>query len=224
MPNHVTTILKAVPDVLKAIVKDGRVDFNTIIPSFDDGQGDGIRGDIETLAESCLPFNKDGPMAGLTINRMLESDVTKLDDECFDKFIQMLKNKREHGYLHCMEFNRAEWGTKWNAYDQLIGGDSVRFDTAWSLPEPVIAKLSLMFPSETISVEYADEDTGSNCGWFSIKNGSIIKSDIAPSYSVQSTEERLKWRKFAFHLKQGPDANPIDWDMDENYEYIDEDE
>jgi hypothetical protein len=80
MPNHITTILKAEPGVLKALLKDGIVDFNALIPSFDDGQGNGIRGDVESLAESCLPFDKTEFMAGFKAERMLASDVTTLDD------------------------------------------------------------------------------------------------------------------------------------------------
>jgi len=48
--------------------------------------------------------------------------------------------------LNWYQWNRENWGTKWNAYDTTepeIGSDSVtiRFETAWSPPRPWLAAL-----------------------------------------------------------------------------------
>ena len=68
------------------------------------------------------------------------------------------------------------WGTKWNAYGQSAEDNTstrVSFETAWSHPVPVIEALSKKFPEHEIKVRFADEDTGSNCGYYTIKNGEI---------------------------------------------------
>lgn len=40
----------------------------------------------------------------------------------------------------------------------------------------------------------------------------------------QTEEEHIKWRAFAFHLNYGDDADPKDFDMNDNYEYVEDDE
>ncbi|MFV3292566.1 hypothetical protein ACNFBR_28015 [Pseudomonas sp. NY11955] len=42
--------------------------------------------------------------------------MTKLSDVNFEQFVQMLRNHRKTEYMHCMDFSRHAWGTKWNAY------------------------------------------------------------------------------------------------------------
>ena len=206
MPNHVTTVLKASKEVIKGLLIDGKVDFNSVLPSFEDGQGSGISGAVESLAESCLPFDKEQFMAEYKISTILDSDVTKLDDKDFNSFIKMLENKRKHGYLHCMDFNRAVWGTKWNAYDCSVEIDQIKFDTAWNFPAPVVAKLSLIFPNEDVVISYADEDTGSNCGMVTYRNGVVVSQDIAPKWDKQTIEEKKEWVKFAFDVKGYDDS------------------
>lgn len=80
-----------------------------------------------------------------------------------------------------MDFARDMWGTKWNAYSQVVDDRTTRleFDTAWSHPFPVIEALSRQFPDEPIHVQYADEDLGSNLGEYTILNGNII-DDATP--------------------------------------------
>jgi hypothetical protein len=63
----------------------------------------------------------------------------------------------EQGIPNWYDWQRKHWGTKWNAYNEDLRDESdstlvLRFDTAWSPPEPVIAalraKLEEMFPEE----------------------------------------------------------------------------
>lgn len=66
------------------------------------------------------------------------------------------------------------WGTKWNAYGQQAGQTTpgeIRFETAWSHPEPVINALSALFPDREIQVAYADEDAGYNLGVYALRHG-----------------------------------------------------
>ncbi|ENT6821705.1 hypothetical protein ACFF1C_002132 [Enterobacter roggenkampii] len=64
------------------------------------------------------------------------------------------------------EFNSKRWGTKWNAYDMSIveHTDSklvIKFDTAWSIPDPIINELVTWFPELMFFHEFYDEG-----GWF----------------------------------------------------------
>lgn len=68
------------------------------------------------------------------------------------------------------------WGTKWNSSGALIVDDNTyEFDTAWSTPYEVLVELSKQFPNSTISVDYADEDIGNNCGSYVLKNGELLE-------------------------------------------------
>ncbi|MFJ5427723.1 hypothetical protein ACIPUP_00955 [Pectobacterium actinidiae] len=99
----------------------------------------------------------------------------------------------------------------------------IRFETAWASPNPVILDMSRRFPHLTFDISYADEDMGSNCGKYIIRAGSIASSYVAPSYRDQSGEERRKWRKFAFQLRY-PGKTPQKHGMNDQYEYVDDDE
>ena len=66
------------------------------------------------------------------------------------EFLHMLKNKYKTNYLHTMDFQRDCWGTKWNAMSIETKEDSIKFQTAWSTPTPVLLALSERFPEEII--------------------------------------------------------------------------
>lgn len=63
-------------------------------------------------------------------------------------------------------WNRANWGTKWGAYDGLVGEldgglGFIQFDTAWSVPYPVIAALANRYKCQ-FEHRYFDEG---HCFW-----------------------------------------------------------
>ena len=58
-------------------------------------------------------------------------------------------------------------------------------------------KVSERFPDDAITVTYADEDIGSNCGTFTLKAGQIVKQDIAPNWCDMTDEEKARWEAFA---------------------------
>lgn len=66
------------------------------------------------------------------------------------------------------------WGTKWGACESYIEGNRISFDTAWSAAIPVMKKLSEMVPDVSFRHEFADEDIGSNCGYFVYEAGQIV--------------------------------------------------
>lgn len=182
MPNHITNMIIAGENVINHLLDNEtqEIDFNKVLPMPDDIKSiELIPLDAEQLAE--LICGEEGSRNILI--RMLESNIRSsinalnLSDESFDCMIDMLKNKRKHGFYHCLDFSRKVWGTKWNAYNQSVninGNQSkAKFDTAWSHPFPVIKKLSEQFPEEEIKVNYASEDIGYDCGFYSITNGQI---------------------------------------------------
>lgn len=206
MPNHVTTELKAPAQVLSAMLnEEGRIDFNKLIPFEGEFPWGGISGSAETAAEKVLGTPIDGhPLIGQLQQANRERvDIKGLSDEDFEQFVQMLKNHRKTGFMHTLDFARANWGTKWNAYDQSVDLDSgvARMDTAWSFPEPLLLKLSAQFPEAQLDVRYADEDIGSNCGTLVIKGGAVVSRDESGRWDSMTKAEQDKWCAFAYEVK-----------------------
>jgi len=206
MPNHVTNKVNAPAHVLKALINEGgKIDFNTILPFRGVFPWDGISGQAETAAEAITaqPLNNHPLIAGLERRHRAEANVMQLSEECFEQFIQMLRNKRTSGHFHSLDFAREVWGTKWNAYDQVISLDAgeLSFDTAWSCPMPVLAELSKRHPDDLITVRYADEDLGSNCGTVRLKAGETVSFEVAGRWDDMSEEQRRQWTAWARELK-----------------------
>lgn len=68
-------------------------------------------------------------------------------------------------WLNWYEARKSLWGTKWDAYDILwTDKRKIEFSTAWHFAEPVVARLSKLFPSIKIRYKYASEDIGNNLG------------------------------------------------------------
>lgn len=214
MPNWITTKIEAPKHVIESMLNDeGKIDFNKMMPfqgSHD--KFDGIMLCAEQAAEIVcrVPLDSHPLVASLQASNRASFDIKKLSEESFEQFVAFLRNYRECGYIHRMDFARKEWGTKWNACDQLVNIDEGKatFDTAWSCPTPVLETLSERFPDDEIRITYADEDIGSNCGKLTLKGGNAIYRDIAPSYQNQSAEEKKKWRDFAYEVKgRNPDED-----------------
>ena len=205
MPNHITNKVSAPAHVLTSLINgDGRIDFGKLIKFEGEFPWDGICGAAETAAEAAinLPMSNNPMLAGMQRHSRETSSVTKLSDESFDQFVQMLRNYRKTGFMHCMDFARHSWGTKWNAYSQKIDveGCQLHFDTAWYTPVPVFKALSALHPTEEITVVFADEDIGSNCGTLKLKGGHLVTQDCAGSWGAMSKAEQTKWRAFAMEV------------------------
>jgi hypothetical protein len=111
------------------------------------------------------------------------------------------------------DFNIGNWGTKWNAYDAERKSDTlIQFDTAWSHPREVIHVLSMMFPDETLTVEYADEDLGGNQGSYTIKDGVDTQNAMSPTYGPEAIG-------FAVKVKYGQTLSEY---LDDQRQYYDE--
>jgi hypothetical protein len=156
MPNHITNVIT--------------VEGTTIQKIMD------VCGTMETGREGeyiTFDFNKIIPMPEALLNTESVSYPNASDKKEAHE-AKVLANIENYGYADWYGFACAEWGTKWNAYDVNIEDDSIQFDTAWATPEPVIARLSTMFPDATITVNFADEDVGYNCGIYAYRNGERV--------------------------------------------------
>ena len=214
MPNHVTNKVDAPKEVLAALLNaEGRIDFNTVIPYLGKFDWSVIDGLAETCAEAITgaPLNEHPLVAHLQRDSRSKACIAGCSDEQFEQFVQMLRNKRTTGHFHTLDFAREKWGTKWNAYDQLVDLEQgvFEFDTAWSRPELVFKALSTLHPDAEITLRFADEDIGSNCGTLVLKGGEIIQSDVAPNWNEMSVAEQAKWQAFALELT-GRTANDED--------------
>ena len=104
-----------------------------------------------------------------------------------------MNNLRKYGHTDWYSWRLNNWGTKWD-----IGGDvilshpnngemTLDFQTAWAFPEPVFRTIAERYPSISFSGEYADEDTGYNCGEFSAEHGvfSLTEHEYDPKFACE---------------------------------------
>jgi len=86
-----------------------------------------------------------------------------------------IDNIKNYGHKDWYSWSCENWGTKWNSSDSNIDDNqTLWFDTAWSTPYPVLLELSSKFPDIEFTIEFADEDIGSNTGKYVMKSGCEI--------------------------------------------------
>lgn len=203
MPNWITNKIQTTERAIRAMLNaSGDVDFEMVAPfPGPHNEWDGICGDSENAAESVLnvPLSDNPLIAAIERANRASVTIRKMSDESFRQFVGMLENYRACGYLHSMAFARAVWGTKWNACRPTAEPSEGRcqFETAWSCPKGVFLKISERFPDDAITVAYADEDIGSNCGTFTVLGGKIVEQDIAPPWHDMDESAKAKWSAFA---------------------------
>jgi len=183
MPNHITNILTIdgplgrVKEIYKAISPAGAPP---------------AEGEAAEQPEIDSPF-KPASRKELAV-RM--KDLEEID---FAKIIPP-----PEGEYDSYNWNIANWGTKWNAYDQeKTDANTLVFNTAWAMPEPVIRALSEMFPDVTVKIKWADEDFASNCGEIHYEGGREVFTDIPEDQSKEAYE-------LAFSILGGEDM--YTWD------------
>ena len=97
--------------------------------------------------------------------------------------------KKKFGHCDWYGWQTANWGTKWNAYEQVEhDANVIEFDTAWSTPYSLLVNLSKKYPQVTFEVEYADEDFGYNVGKYVLLNGETIDQNIPDGGSQEAIE------------------------------------
>lgn len=183
MPNHVANILnfhgkpediRDVKDLIKGVY-DGastRFDFNRIIP-----MPESLAIESGSHTDDALEY-----YMAMTYGRYLyeyrekaKEVINRCEEKYKDSLDELLKlgetaknNIDQYGNKDWYGWRIDNWGTKWNAYDIEETDSCIRFDTAWSFPEPIIRKLAEIAIAHrvTISGIWADEDCGNNAGSF----------------------------------------------------------
>jgi len=185
MPNHVQNRLTLVNASEAEIKKfnelfhdDGDfISLNKIIP-----MPESLRiesGSRSSKAEEII--NSADPRQALEDHlAKMREDRHYTDEDCweFKQLVAQVKyNLEKYGCPTWYEWCIKNWGTKWDTYDGgSIDDHSCCFNTAWSTPFPAMVALSKMLPDCEVEVEYADEDYGSNCGRYTLKNGEVESS------------------------------------------------
>ena len=225
MPNHVKNIVKmeGIAKLPLFTVEDGKecFDFNKIIPmpkslEIEDGSQEDIA--IEAVMRKLSRENYS----------FRRRDYCKMSDEEFQKRcykrsedelakigLQYISNKVLYGATTWYDWCCNNWGTKWNAYsNEQEDEDTISFETAWCNPEPVMLKLSEMYPEAIIEHWWADEDMGSNDGYRVYQGGKIIEGDYCESCSSEAYEIYIKCWGESDCLYQDEDGNWNHYDCD----------
>lgn len=207
MPNHVTTILVADPEVISSLVR-------TLTPE-------------EQLAAHKKELEDFPRMKAKSLEDFEERKIVD-----FELLIPSPPNKEtggcggshEAGVVCWYEWNVANWGTKWGAYDAVIDdrADRLEFDTAWSHPLPVVQALARKFPDKAIEVKYADEDLGSNLGHYAIWHEAAVSLEDDEQFVVKELTKFGHYddevnKEFAAQVKHGMSYAELkaSWDEDE---------
>ena len=213
MPNHVTNNLKILDlagadlaQVHATFLNDARqVDFNVISKMPEDLADFVTHNGIISRAKMALGLLPNPKELGegdflekLDVINALNSASAPVDKNDIGNIIRAISNYKHFGFMNWEDWAYDNWGTKWNAYSQKhesFGEDAIEFEfqTAWSHPFALIKKISEINPGVTFGVQYADEDIGSNCGTYKIKDGEMTEKHITPHYMDQSAAERKEF-------------------------------
>lgn len=129
-------------------------------------------------------------------NEMEKNPPKTFSDEDFEVFIKYLRCLKQYGHANWYHWSIANWGTQWNAYGppELLSPTQVRFQTAWSMPSPVVVALSRKFPKTTFRIRWADEDYGSNVG-----DATIVNDELVDGGPLEDGSEAGKALAFELH-------------------------
>lgn len=146
-----------------------------------------ISGVKRELIESVIKFINGGDSL-FDFNKVIPypSEYARMDDlaqEAGDNPIKVpvKDGYNSGGYEWCVN----NWGTKWNANSAALSdicitldgfSATIYFDTAWSPPNPVVHRLSELFPEVTFSLEYTEPGMGFS-GTLIVKAGEVLEDE-----------------------------------------------
>jgi len=209
MPNHITNILKAegptekVKELFNSIKGEKTIiDFNKIIPmpeSLNVTSGSNVDNAIAILTNDnklfseMLDWNWVKEENINSIEQLKERLMKNISEKDMEEAKISLYNIEKYGHKNWYSWSIANWGTKWNAYDTTLNSENeISFDTAWSTPFPVMEQLAKKYPELTISVAFADEDIGNNCGVYVFENGMLSKEYLPNGWEAQKFAMQVK--------------------------------
>jgi hypothetical protein len=97
------------------------------------------------------------------------------------------------------DWNRENWGTKWNAIDAAYSAEDpehvVAFSTAWNAPTPVFEAMAKRFAAHEIVIHSVEENHAFNV-IFTLKKGQVAEVEDVGEGAV---ELRAETELMAFH-------------------------
>lgn len=103
-----------------------------------------------------------------------------------------MKDEEENPGRNWLNWNRRRWGTKWGAADTDRDSEGrIIFETAWSVPKPVLEELSMLFPELTFHVIAIDEGWNFAGVWV-FENGGCTESNIECSSKNETFRDMHK--------------------------------
>jgi len=134
--------------------------------------------------------------------------------ECMRIGLIYAENIEKYGCPTWYDWSCKVWGTKWNAYDCEDKGNGVWiWDTAWSAVPKIIEEMVNGFPELAFEYEWADEDTGCNCGRITVSPDGDISFHEFVNESKEAYELAFELRP---HYKENYKL------IDGEYKYVDE--
>ena len=179
MPNYVKNIVtisgdkETIKKAKRSLIKKGEFSFNHIIP-----MPKSLNIESSSRVNDAINAIKGGRKA---LKQWREERLEDWGAEQVDATISMartaIKNIKKYQAQDWYDWSRYNWGTKWDACDASVETAPCEiklvFETAWSTPVPVFNAIAKKFPTLAISVEYADEDLGYNCGTIVYEDGEM---------------------------------------------------
>jgi len=231
MPNHITNIIEitdagdvSLEDIRKVFLNDdNKIDFNVIYKMPECLENFQPHSGVLSAASAIISASiSNNPLLANLETSSLEG-FSKEDKALVRRAIA---NFNKCGYMYWYDWSNAGWGTKWNAYDQPEDGfpldcTKFRFQTAWSHPYQLIELIALKLPTVEFFIQFADEDLGSNCGNYKIKNNVTYEEGIAPPYREQTEEQKKHYIKLAFNLCN-PGVDPASYGYDDRWVFDEE--
>jgi hypothetical protein len=215
MPNHITNILriegspervKELLNTIKGKEKNHLVDFNKISPmpeTLNITSGSNVDNAIALLKNDKgyfkkmldYPWVKREEIKNITqLKRRIKKGISEKE---FEEAKLAIRNIELYGHKDWYSWSNANWGTKWNSYDNArVNKNTISFETAWSTPFPVMEKLSEMFPDVTLHIAFADEDIGNNCGFYVLVGGNIVKEYLPKGYEATKFALKVKGSEY----------------------------
>lgn len=115
---------------------------------------------------------------------------------------QIISNYQKYGFADWYSWSIFNWGTKWNASETNILGDTISFETPWSCPINVITKLSSKYPDTQFILEFAEEQMSINCGSIKFQNGVIVDVITYPQESKEAYDQSFElWPEMKRYFK-----------------------
>lgn len=193
MPNHIKNIITAEPEVLAKIrdvlrSEERAVDFNRLIPmpgvvQLPEGKS-GWPMHVTSRANDIMGVGvSDNPLIASLERSNRERDrrthpITGFSKDDFEMLLGCMRALYEVGEVDSLDWSRSNWGTKWNAYGIEISDTEICFETAWSMPKPILLKLAEQKLGD-FTWSFADEDLGYNCGIRKVAaDGTIVEVPI----------------------------------------------